>query len=197
MKKTRLEHDEQAAVMNWCRVSEEMQTDPVKRAALRWVHAIPNGFHRGFAARRKAKAEGVKSGILDLCIPAPELRVGVRRSGGYHGLYVEMKRKGERARPTQTEFMDYLDSVHYNHALCFDWRAAAGIIAAHLDLQIHAGIPDAGEDDALVVHRLAEEARRLDEIRNPPKPTPDKPKRKSRPRSTAEARKKAKKASSK
>lgn len=32
------------------------------------VHAIPNAGKRGFAAQRKAKAEGMVGGVFDLCI---------------------------------------------------------------------------------------------------------------------------------
>jgi hypothetical protein len=36
-----------------------------------------------FTSREKLKAEGVRAGVADLCLPA------ARR--GYHGLYIEMK----------------------------------------------------------------------------------------------------------
>lgn len=193
---TRTEHVEQSALIAWARVTESMQTDPVRRTALRWLHAIPNGFHRGFAARRKAKAEGVKSGVLDLCVPAPELRGGVRRSGTYHGLYIEMKRKGEKLRPTQAEFMDFLNAVHYRAVLCYTWRAAARIIVEHLDLKQYHPIPTECEDDRLAVHNIVTEAIRLNDLDNPPKPKVEKPKRKSRPRTTASARNAKKKKAS-
>ena len=42
----------------------------------------------------RLRAEGLKSGVPDLCLPAAR--------AGYHGLYIEMKRtKGGRATPEQ------------------------------------------------------------------------------------------------
>jgi hypothetical protein len=182
-RKLRTEHEEQSVVIAWALVAEEMQSDPVKRAALRWLHAIPNGFYRSPAARSKAKREGVKSGILDLQIPAPELNGSVRSSGAYHGLYIEMKRRGEKLRENQSEFMDYLDAVHYRNALCFTWQAAARVIVEHLDLTKYPAIEgDPGEDDSDYVANLLSTAREIDLVRNPPKPKPIKVKRKARPR---------------
>lgn len=186
----RTEHEEQSALINWCLLSEDMQTDPVRRNALRWVHAVPLGFHKSPAARMKAKREGVKSGVLDICVPAPELRNGVRKSGNYNGLYIEMKRKGEKLRPTQNEFMDYLALVHYRSDLCYTWREAARIIVAHLDLATFAPIPEEGEDDRKLVGEMAAAARLIWELRSPPKPKAEKPKRKSRPRKPASSRRK-------
>jgi hypothetical protein len=177
-KPLRTEHDEQSILIAWCRASEEMQSDPIRRRALRWTYATPNGFHRGPQARMKAMREGVKSGILDLTVPAPELRSGIRNSGGYHGLYIEMKRKGEVARPTQIEFMDYLDLVHYRQALCYHWTDAGRIIAEHLDLDSHFPL----EEDR--VEELLAEAKRLWAIDRPPKERTT-PRRRARPRGKA------------
>lgn len=178
----RKEHEEQALAVNWAWISSEMQTDPAKKLALRWLHAIPNGFHKGFAARRKAKAEGVKSGILDLFLPAPELKEGVRKSGVYHGLAIEMKRKGEKMRPSQIEYADFLDMMHYRTALCYHWTDAARIIVEHLDLTDYFPI------DEEAVPELIARSKALEAERNPPKEKSDAPKRKSRPRRTAAER---------
>jgi hypothetical protein len=140
--KVRTEHEEQTILMGWVYLTTAMQTDIIKKNVLRWTHAIPNGFYRSPAARAKGQREGVKSGILDICVPAPELKLGVRNSGGYNGLYIELKRKGEKARPTQVEFMDYLELVHYRSSLCFTWMDAAKVIVDHLDLTEYIAIDD-------------------------------------------------------
>jgi hypothetical protein len=184
--KPRTEHEEQSAVIAWALLAEETQPDPVKKLALHFLHAIPNGFYRGFAARRKAKAEGVKAGILDLFLPAPEMKANPRTGkANYFGLYVEMKRRGEKLREGQVAFMDYLDAVRYRNLLCFTWQCAARAIVAHLDLKpgTYPPIELEGEDDRLLVHNMVEEAKRIDAIRNPPKPRDEsKPKRNARPR---------------
>jgi hypothetical protein len=182
----RTEHEEQSILMAWVVVSETMQSDLVKRSALRWTHAIPLGFHKSPAARAKGKREGVKSGVLDVNCPAPDLRDPIRSGASrYHGLYIEMKRKGERVRPTQSEFMDYLDLVHYRKALCYTWRAAARVLVEHLDLVDYHPIPpdDAVDDDREAVAEMLSRAREIDLIRNPPKVKKVGTKiRKSRPR---------------
>lgn len=59
--------------------------------------AVPNGGKRGKAEAARLKAEGVKAGAPDLCVAEPR--------GGYHGLWVEMKRaKGGRVSKEQREF---------------------------------------------------------------------------------------------
>lgn len=173
--------------MAWTTVASDMQGgDSMRRLALEWTHAIPNGFYRSPAARMKAKREGVKAGVLDVFIPAPELRVGTRSGKtNYHGLYIEMKRRGERLREGQTQFMDYLDLVHYRNALCFTWQCAAKLIAEHLDLKpgTFPPIELEGEDDRKLVADMIAKAKEIDLIRNPPKPKAgNKPKRRARPR---------------
>lgn len=138
-----------------------MQRSKVKRLALEWTHAIPNGFHRSPAARGKAKREGVTSGILDLCIPSPELKGGVRGSGIYHGLYIEMKRAGRKLHENQSQFMDYLDLVHYRNELCYTWQSAARLIREHLDLKKSAEIVGEGEDDREYVKDLLIQAAKI------------------------------------
>lgn len=180
-RKVRTEHEEQQVLMAWALVAEEMQSDPARRLALRWTHAIPNGFYRGFAARRKAKEEGVKAGILDVFVPSPELGRGIRSGRTkYFGLYIEMKRRGETLRSGQSEFMDYLDLVHYRNALCYTWQAAARIIVEHLDLKTYPPIDGEGEDDTEIAAKLLALAKEIDLRRNPP--APRKPKRTARPR---------------
>lgn len=157
--------------MAWITVASEMQSDPTRRLALIWTHAIPNGFYRSPASRMKAKREGVKAGILDVCIPAPELSAGGVRSRktNYHGLYIEMKRRGERLRTGQSSFMDYLDLVHYRNALSYTWQNAARLIVEHLALEdgTYPPIELEGEDDRELVIAMIQRAKEIDLIRNP------------------------------
>jgi len=83
-----LEHDEQVTVISWA------DSNVSKYPQLRWLHAIPNGGHRSKAQAGKLKAEGVKSGVADLCLPV------ARR--GYNALYIEMKYVN-RFRATKTK----------------------------------------------------------------------------------------------
>lgn len=52
--------------------------------------AIPNGGKRNVIVAQKMKAEGVRAGIPDLCLPVMR--------GGYGGMYIELK-AGKRHNP--------------------------------------------------------------------------------------------------
>ena len=90
-----------------------------------WLHAIPNagaGAQRGQAG--KLKAEGVKRGVPDLCLPVP--------IGRWHGAYVEMKRRGERPSEDQIAWGLYLKGAGYAYALCYTFEEARAFLAAYL-----------------------------------------------------------------
>jgi hypothetical protein len=79
------EHDEQVALSRWVTLLQPRHPE------LALLHAIPNGGHRHKAVAVRLKAEGVKRGVPDLCLPVPR--------GGHHGLYLEMKtRQGRKSR---------------------------------------------------------------------------------------------------
>ena len=74
------EHQEQCAVVQWAALQHGRYPE------LALLYAIPNagaGAQRGQAG--KMKAEGVKPGVPDLCLPV--------RRGKCSGLYIEMKRR--------------------------------------------------------------------------------------------------------
>ena len=75
------EHKEQTALFYWASVMTH------KYPELKLLHAIPNGGLRDKAVAGKLKAEGVKPGVPDVCLPVAR--------GGFHGLYIEMKRVDE------------------------------------------------------------------------------------------------------
>jgi len=81
MNKTQLpeqkESDHQIALFQW--VSYQLKRYP----ELELLYHIPNGGYRYKTTARRLKAEGVKAGVPDICLPVPR--------GGYHGLYIEMK----------------------------------------------------------------------------------------------------------
>lgn len=83
------EHTEQVNFVNWF----EYQHPGVL------IFAIPNGGARHIVAAKKLKAEGVKKGIPDLCVPA-------------WNLWIEMKReKGGKLSKEQKEIKAYLESI--------------------------------------------------------------------------------------
>lgn len=68
---------------------------------------------------------GVKAGVPDVCLPVPR--------GGYHGLYVEMKRKqGGRVSEEQNEWMEALRAQGYEAKVCRGWKEAAEEIEQYM-----------------------------------------------------------------
>lgn len=94
----------------WAGSEADLQTELVTRVMalagrhpeIRLLHAIPSGDWRGWSTGKKLKAQGVIPGIPDLCLP-------VARSG-FHGLYLELKKKG--GCPSQDQWR-VLEDLHH------------------------------------------------------------------------------------
>lgn len=124
MKPTISEHDHQVTVIEWCELMAQK-----KYPMLRWLYACPNGARVSWKTAKKLKAEGMKAGVPDLCLPYPAYN-GIEYSPPdvkYHGLYIEMKTKGGRVSPEQKEYIKFLLSVGYQVNVC--WTADEAIKA--------------------------------------------------------------------
>lgn len=127
-----IEHQEQVALFKWA-----------EYAAGRWpvlelLYAIPNGGIRPSKARtdkrgrtvrysveaQKLRAEGVKSGVPDICLPVP--------SGQYHGLYIELKTRRGRPSVAQRKWIAALRRHGYRAEVCRGWEAARAVIEDYL-----------------------------------------------------------------
>ena len=95
-----------------------------KHPQLRWLFAVPNGGARSAAAAGKLKAEGVKPGVFDLCLPYP--------SRGHAGLWIEMKHGRNTLTDEQIEFGTAMAAVGHRVICCYHWRLAAEQIEAYL-----------------------------------------------------------------
>lgn len=90
------------------------------------MYHIPNGGSRSKAEAGRFRAEGVKSGVPDICLPAAR--------GGYHGLYIELKRvKGCRVSTAQHGWIAALRDQGYYACVCKGWDDAAGVIKKYLE----------------------------------------------------------------
>jgi hypothetical protein len=118
---TATEHEEQAALIEWAGRMEWKYPD------LHYLYAIPNGGLRNKAVAAKLKAEGVKPGCPDLCLPAPR--------GAFNGLYVELKAKGGSVSAVQREFLQGLKARGYCTAVCVGWDAAREVIENYLRMR--------------------------------------------------------------
>ena len=122
---TAKEHDEQVSLFQW---AAHMSG---KYPELRLMYAIPNGGLRNTVVARKLKAEGVKAGVPDIFLPAAR--------GGYHGLYIEMKRaKGGTESAEQKDFRELMISEGYKAVVCRGWVKAKDEIESYLKLPAQA-----------------------------------------------------------
>jgi hypothetical protein len=120
MKATRSEHVEAVHLMRVVKLHE------ARFPELRLLHAIPNGGARNKIVAAKMKAEGVKAGVPDYCLPVPR--------GGFHGLYVELKRvKGGRVETDQREWLEALETQGYRTAVAKGWEQAWGVVREYLE----------------------------------------------------------------
>ena len=112
------EHDEQVALFRWA------QWNAGQWPELRWMYAIPNGSARHIAVAAKLKAEGVKAGIPDICLPVPR--------GGFGALYIELKAKGGRVSQAQRAALDALWKVGNATTVAYGWEEASHCISSYL-----------------------------------------------------------------
>lgn len=113
------ESEEQQALFRWAALNKGRHPE------LALLFHVPNGGSRGKAEAGRFKAEGVRAGVPDLCLPVAR--------AGKHGLYVEMKRsKNGRVSAEQKEWLEALDAQGYAVAVCLGWEAAVRVILAYL-----------------------------------------------------------------
>ena len=97
-----------------------------KYPELALMYHIPNGGKRGKAEAVRFKAQGVKAGVPDICLPVAR--------GKYHGLYIELKRvKGGRVSAAQEEYIEALRKQGYKVAVCFGMEQARDVIIEYLE----------------------------------------------------------------
>lgn len=116
------EHSHQVAVFMWA--AYHLQAHP----ELEWLYAIPNGGERNRAVAARLKAEGVKAGVSDLCLPA------ARR--GFNGLYIEMKNLNGRESTDQKDFGKFVQTEGYLYRCCRGWLEARETLAWYLEIDI-------------------------------------------------------------
>ena len=113
------EHDEQYKLFSLTRYRPE----------LRWMFAIPNGGYRTKATAGKMAAEGLKAGIWDIFVPIP--------SGGYHGLFIEMKFGKNKLTELQREFGKFATGQGYLCKVAYSAEQAIEIIDEYLENEVN------------------------------------------------------------
>jgi hypothetical protein len=115
------EHQEQKAFFEFAALHFK------KHPELELIYAIPNGGHRHKAVAAKMKAEGVKDGVPDMCLPVAR--------GPYHALYIEMKapyKKNHKLPTNQQWWKIRLTGEGNGHSVCYDWEDAWDTVMAYL-----------------------------------------------------------------
>ena len=114
-----LEDAEQRIIFQWAAMETAAHPE------LGMLYAIPNGGKRAIKTAIALKAQGVKSGVPDMCLPVAR--------GGDHGLYIELKRqKGGVVSETQKSWITALAKQGYKAVVCKGAEEAIGTIKEYL-----------------------------------------------------------------
>ena len=92
------------------------------------MYHIPNEGVRTKANGARLKAEGMKAGVPDICLPCAR--------GGYHGLYIELKAGKNKPTKKQKEWSADLNAEGYYACVCWGWEAAQKVIEMYLKGEI-------------------------------------------------------------
>lgn len=97
-----------------------------KYPELAMMYHIPNEGKRSPATAAKLKAQGMQPGVPDICLPVSR--------GGFHALYIEMKRKkGGRASKEQYEWIGKLNDAGNLAVICEGFEQAKAWIVLYLE----------------------------------------------------------------
>lgn len=114
-----VESTEQQTLVAWAKRHEEEWPE------LRMLYHIPNEGKRSRKNGARLKAEGLKSGVPDICLPVAR--------GGHHGLYIELKRrKDSKVTKEQLEWIADLVAQGYVAAVCRGCDEAISLITRYL-----------------------------------------------------------------
>ena len=118
------EHSEQVALFHRAALQQNVYPE------LKLLYAIPNGTRTTPGVAGKMKAEGVKKGVPDICLPCAR--------GKYIGLYIEMKAVYDSGKknypdPEQREWLKALAEQGHYTTICYSAEEAWTVITAYLE----------------------------------------------------------------
>lgn len=113
------EHDEQVKLFQWAQLSEGRWPE------LALLFAIPNGGKRHVAVARKLKAEGVKAGVPDICLPVAR--------GRRNALFIELKHGRNKATEKQLAWIDGLRAAGNRAEIAYEFEGAKALMERYLE----------------------------------------------------------------
>ena len=114
------ESSEQKTLFEWAKLMEGRWPE------LELLYHIPNEGKRSRSTGARMRAEGLRSGVPDICLPVAR--------GGHHGLYIELKRvKNSRVTKEQLEWISALVAQGYVAAVCRGCDEAISLITDYLN----------------------------------------------------------------
>lgn len=116
------EHIEQVHLFTWA------NSMSAQYPVLELLYAIPNGGHRHISVAKKMKAEGVKRGVPDVCLPVPNEALNS------HGLYIEMKDVNGRLSEHQQEWGRRLRQMGYWVVVCYSAEEAIALLEDYVGM---------------------------------------------------------------
>ena len=115
------ESQEQQSLFEWAKLLQH------KYPAIRLMYHIPNEGARSAATGARMRAEGLRRGVPDICLPVAR--------GPYHALYIELKRRaGGRLSDDQRAWIDALNDAGNRAVVCRGWDEARQKIEQYLKM---------------------------------------------------------------
>ena len=113
------EAQEQEALFRWAAYAAG------KWPQLRLMYHVANEGRRSVAGGARLKAQGMKPGVPDICLPVP--------AGRFAALYIELKRKkGGRVSDEQRGWIEALNRAGNRAVVCRGWDEAREEIVRYL-----------------------------------------------------------------
>ena len=108
----------QTALFCWAALNQETYPE------LKLMFHIPNGGTRDRVEAGHLKAQGVKSGVPDICLPFAVYP--------YHALWIELKVGKNKLSDNQDAFCEQLKYRNYAIVVCYSWFEAMNVIISYL-----------------------------------------------------------------
>lgn len=116
------ESEEQQKLFQWASIAAKL----LDLDGLELMFHVPNEGLRSLSMGRKMKAEGLKKGVADICLPVPR--------GQYHGLFFEMKAKDGKLTKEQIDFLKGVKKQGYATWVCYSAEEAINLITKYYEL---------------------------------------------------------------